>query len=220
MRADHRARHTLPARRRAAVPWPLDHAQRRRSGVRGATERDRAAVATHGRFVEGAARLLDHTDALCASTLANAESSTTGLADHLFAATDVFQGRDGLPASTLVHAATEHRFSSADRARPAEVAADLLRRRGDPGLGALYVAGHLLHDPVAPPIVANVIVKCLASGRYHLRLLGLQLAEDSAHGLEETARRVVLEAVRSLPNNNLMLNTSIVEALSALGDLT
>jgi hypothetical protein len=70
------------------------------------------------------------------------------------------------------------------------------------------------------PAMPDVIVKCLRSGLYHLRLVGLYLAEDSASRLDDAGRQTVIDSVRSLPNDNLMLNGSIVDALSALDDLT
>jgi hypothetical protein len=173
-----------------------------------------------GRYVEGAVKLLELTDSLCDHTIANADRSIPGLADQVFAATYVFRGRKGLPASTLVHAATEPLFVADVDLQLAADAATTLTRRDNSGFGALYVAGHLLHHPTAPPIVADVIIRCLASRRYHLRLLGLQLAEDSTYDLDDSDRSTILEAIRSVPNDNLILNGSIVEALSALGDVT
>jgi hypothetical protein len=176
----------------------------------------------HGRFIDGAARLLDHTDALCARTLADGEARAPGLADQLFANTYVLLGRDALPGSVLAHAATEPLLSGgADGARAAEAAVDLLCRQRDPGLGVLYVAGHLLRFTGPTPLMADVIVKCLESDRYHLRLLGLQLAEESARcGFDAASRRTVIDAIDSVPTNNLAISSSVVEALSAFGELT
>lgn len=173
----------------------------------------------HGRFVEPVARLLDHTDALCARRLKEAEPTSSVLADRMFAATYALGGRHALPATTLVRGAT-HEAMLNRAIRPGAVAVELLQRQEDRGLGTLYVAAEFLRPPGAPPIVADVIVRCLKARRYHLLLLGLQLAELSAHSLNESARERVLEAVRALPNDNIMLNSSIIEALSALGDLT
>jgi hypothetical protein len=96
----------------------------------------------------------------------------------------------------------------------------LLQRQPQPGLGALYLAAELLHTPHAPADeLPEVIVRCLAAGRYHLRLVGLGIAHDHGRRLDEHQRARVLDAVESLPTNNLMLNGMIVEALSALGGI-
>jgi hypothetical protein len=65
-----------------------------------------------------------------------------------------------------------------------------------------------------------VIVKSIESGLYHPRLLGLQLAEYSAGGLDASGRQTVIDAINALPTDNLAISTSVVEALSALGELT
>jgi hypothetical protein len=48
-----------------------------------------------------------------------------------------------------------------NRPQAVAVAMELLRRRDSPGLGTLYVAAELLHQPGAAPIVADVIVRCV-----------------------------------------------------------
>lgn len=176
---------------------------------------------THGRFVEGCARLLDHTDALCARLLEETQSTSSVFADQMFAATYALGGRHALPATTLVRAATEEAmFNRGNRPQATTVALELLRRQDAQPLGRLYVAGEFLHRAAASPIVADVIVRCLEARRYHLVLLGLQLAEDASRNLDEQARQQVLDAVHSLPTNNLAISSSIVETLSALGELT
>jgi hypothetical protein len=173
-----------------------------------------------GRYIDGVARLLGHTDELIADTVGSTESAPPQLADQVFAATYALGGRQALPASTLVHAATERPpLTDVELSQAVEVAQRLLGHDAA-GPGSLYVAGHLLHHPFAPPLVADVIVRCVAAGRYHLSLLGLHLAEDCARHLNESARRSAIDAVRSLPDDNLFLNGPIIEALSALGDIT
>jgi hypothetical protein len=172
-----------------------------------------------GRFVAGAARLIDLTDELCAATLSDSASGTGALAEQVFAVTYVVRGADALPASVLVGAATSpSSLFDRDPTRAAQAAAALLHE-SDGAPGVLYVAAHLVHHPYAPPLVVDVIVKCLASPRYHLRLEGLRLAEDSRYGLDAAARRTVADAVRELTTDHLLLNSSIVEVLSAYGEL-
>lgn len=173
-----------------------------------------------GRYVEAVARLLRHTDELLAGTRAAAAPTSPHFDDQVFAATYAISGRQALPASTLVHAATERPpLGDGELSQAADVARTLLDTN-EASPGTLYVAGHLLRHPFAPPLVADLIVNCVAASRYHLSLLGLQLAEDAAGRLDESARRRVIDAVRSLPDDNLFLNGSIIEALSALGDIT
>ena len=173
-----------------------------------------------GRYVKAVARLLRLTDEVMAGTVARAVPSSSHFDDQVFAATYAIGGRQALPASTLVHAATERPpLSDGELSQAAEVASTLLDN-DDAGPGRLYVAGHLLCHPFAPPLAADLIVKCVAAGRYHLSLLGLQLAEDAGERLDESGRRSVIDALRSLPDDNLFLNGSIIEALSALGDIT
>jgi hypothetical protein len=174
-----------------------------------------------GRYAEEVARLLDHTDALCSSALATADSHAPLLADQLFATTYALRGPgDELAGSTVVHAANEHfGFDHGSRTRAVETAVELLRRANGPGLGALWVAEHLVRFS-GSPLVADVILKSLKSDLYHPRLLGLQLAEESAHGLDASGRQAVVDAINALPVDNLGISTSVVEALSALGELT
>ena len=176
---------------------------------------------THGRFVEGCARLLDHTDGLCARLLEEAEATSPAFADQMFAATYALGGHHALPATTLVRAATdEAMFNRANRPQATAAALELLRRQNDETLGRLYVAAEFLHRAAASPIIADVIVRCLEARRYHLLLRGLQLAEDAGRSLDEQARQRVLDAVHALPTDNLAISSSIVETLSALEELT
>jgi hypothetical protein len=173
-----------------------------------------------GRFIDGVAKLLAHTDALCTATIASADPSIPGLADQVFAATYVFWYDDGLPVSAVTHAAEDRPLLDAeDAATTLEVAVALLREGDELGSGTLYLAARLLRNRFAPAM-PDVIVKCLRSGLYHLRLVGLDLAENSASRLDDVGRQAVIDAVRSLPTNNLMLNGSIVDALSALDAIT
>jgi len=176
-------------------------------------------LVTRGRYVDGVMRLLAHTDELCAAAHDDAHGSIPGLANQIFATTYVLRGPSGLPTQTVMNAATD-RSRITESSRVPAVAAALLRQDSDLGLGALYLAAELLHTFDAPPDqLAEVIVRCLASGRYHLHLVGLSLAHDYPGLFDEDQRARVLRAVQSLPADNLMLNGSIVEALSALGGI-
>lgn len=172
------------------------------------------------RFVEGVSRLLELTDELCASAITNADGSRQ-LADIVFASTYVFSGRPALPATAVVNAARETAMMErASLKHAGDVAAGLLDHREPPGLGALLLAAELLRRAPVTARTADVIVRCLNAGRYHLLLAGLDLAEERAHVLRSPARETVLAAVRALPMDNIILNGAIIEALEAFGDIT
>jgi|GEM_PF-6803347 len=175
---------------------------------------------THGRFVDGCARLLDSTDTLCARLLEEAHPASSAFADLMFAATYALGGRNTLPATTLVRSAAEEAMFNCDRPETAEVALELMRGQDKDALGRLYVAAEFIHGATSSPILAEVIVRCLEACRYHLCLLGLQLAHDRGRSLDDRERRRVLDMVHALPTDNLAISSSIVETLSALGDLT
>ncbi|MGA9284115.1 MAG: nuclease-related domain-containing protein [Solirubrobacteraceae bacterium] len=174
---------------------------------------------THGHFVDSCARLLDSTDALCARLLDEAHPASSAFADRMFAATYALGGRNTLPATTLVRSAVEGAMFNRDRPETAEVALELMRGRGDDALGRLYVAAEFIRRGTSSSILTEVIVGCLEARRYHLRLLGLQLAHTCGRSLDGQARQQVLDAVHALPTDNLAISSSVVETLSALGDL-
>jgi hypothetical protein len=174
-----------------------------------------------GRFVDGSIRLLDTTDALCAQLESEASSPKQRMGDQLFAATYVLAVGDGPPAGVLSRAATEAAmFRRSEAPHTAAVVQKLLCGREDQQLGRLWLAAAMLRRSVTAPETADVAVACLRTGRYHLTLIGLQLAElVSAHLQDEAARRRLSEAVSAVPTDNLMLNSAIIEAQAALGEL-
>ena len=173
-------------------------------------------LAAHGRYLHGVMRLLTFTDELCDAVLDSAQQKIPGLASEIFANTYALGGPSGMPARTVVRAATD-RARASRSAQEFATARSLLRDHSDLGLGALYLAAELLHSPDAPPdVLPDVITRCFAAGRYHLRLVGLAMAHDCAWQFNDDQRARVLGAVESLPTNNIMLNSMIVEALSAL----
>jgi hypothetical protein len=173
-----------------------------------------------GRFIEGTAKLLGHTDRLCDAAFEESAVRTSALLDQIFAAAyAILPG--GLPASTLVHAAVDRPLSrERDTSAPGRTALALLKAEDEPELGVLYLAAHFLQPGDAPSEAADVIVKCLTSDRYHLCLVGLRLAQRSAPHLDGARRQDVLDAINELPPDNLGLNGGIIDALSALGEIT
>jgi hypothetical protein len=176
-------------------------------------------LVAQGRYLDGVIRLLTHTDDLCAAALKNAQANISGLADQLFAATYVLHGPGGVPAQKVMNAAT-NRSGFMRSSQTHGVAAGLLRHHPDMGPGALYLTAELLRSSaVSTDELVEVIVRCLAAERYHLRLAGLSLTHDLGGRFNTHQRARVLDAVESLPTDNLMLNGMIVEALSALGSI-
>jgi hypothetical protein len=175
----------------------------------------------YGRFIDGALTLLDHTDRLCELAFEQAEVRLDALRDQIFAATyAILPG--GLPGSTIVHAATGSTVPSGNHRLPGttSTALTLLQARAQPGPGALYLAAHLLNPAEAPAETAGAILRCLTSETYHLTLAGLLLAQRSVRELNVEQRQAVIDAVRALPGDNLALNGSIIDALTALDAIT
>lgn len=199
--------------------WVMEHAM---TAVQRAQLSAGGVCLRHGLFVEEIGALLDATDARCA-TIAQ-EHPDGGIPDRLVAATyAVGRPNDaaGFPASLLVQACIHARHTSA--AGPAtETAVKLLARHEHPGPGTLMLAANLL-KPVTGEgarYVAQIVAACLSHGAYHLRLEGLQLVELAAAQLQPEEHQVVVEAVRAVETNNILLNSVVVEALSALGDIS
>jgi hypothetical protein len=62
-----------------------------------------------------------------------------------------------------------------------------------------------------------VITQCVEHPAYHLRIMGLQLAEACARRLSDRERQAVAAEIANLSTDNLMLNSARLEALGALG---
>jgi hypothetical protein len=173
-----------------------------------------------GRYVDRIDALVSRTDELVTAAIDQAEpKSKRFVTDQVFAAAYAFDQCDGLPINPLANSVTHRAFSiipDADRMRDtiARVIGDIEQA----GLGALWIAVHLMHDPRVE-IRADVIIRSLQTRPYHLLLQALNLAEDRAGRMSVRERELVTEAVEALPTDNLILNSSITEALAALGAL-
>lgn len=173
-----------------------------------------------GTWVNGVDVLLRHTDELCARAVEGADPK---LADawvgHVFAATYVLAPSGGLPVMPLVQAATNHfRLGRDEPDRVLAVVDRLLPAETEPGRGALWIAAHLLRFSDLP-LRVDVITHCVGDVAYHLRLIGLQLAEDRSWRLTDEERAAVVGEIEALSTNNIMLNSARLEALSALGSV-
>ncbi|MEX2413525.1 MAG: NERD domain-containing protein [Thermoleophilaceae bacterium] len=175
-------------------------------------------LAEEGMWVNGIDVLLRHTDQLCARVVEEADPKMKDAwAGHVFAATYALAPSGGLPATPLVEAAVDHfRFRADDAKRVQTVVDRLLPHEEEPGQGALWIAAHLLRDP-ALPLRVDVITHCVGSTPYHLRLAGLQLAEDRSGRLTDAQREGVVNQIEALSTNNLALSGAQLEALAALG---
>jgi hypothetical protein len=171
-----------------------------------------------GTWVDGVDVLLRETDELCARAEKGVDPK---LADawtgHVFAATYVLAPSGGLPVMPLAQAATNHfRFGRDDPDQVLAVIDRLLPEDTDPGRGALWIAAHLLRFSDLP-LRVDVITRCVEDVAYHLRLIGLQLAEDRSRRLTDEERQAVVAEIEALSTNDLMLNSARMEALGALG---
>jgi hypothetical protein len=170
-----------------------------------------------GTWIEGVDALLRETDELCVRA---AKGANPGRADellgHVFAASYVLAPSGGLPAKPLAEAATNHFRLGRDGPDRVEAVIDHLLPEGvEPGRGALWIAAHLLRFSELP-LRLDVIKRCIADSAYHLRLVGLQLAEDRSWRLTDEERQMVVEEIEAVPTDNIMLNGALLEALSAL----
>ena len=171
-----------------------------------------------GTWVNGVDVLLRRTDDVCTQAV---EGVDPKLADawtgHVFAATYVLAPSGGPPVMPLVQAATNHfRLGRDDPNRVLAVVERLLPEDMEPGRGALWIAAHLLRFSDLP-LRVDVITQCVEDVAYHLRLIGLQLAEDRSWRLTDEEREAVVAEIEALSTNNLMLNSARLEALGALG---
>ena len=169
-----------------------------------------------GMFIEQTGRLLDATDAVCAALAADAEGPPAKLATLMFAATYALGGRPTLPAGAL----TCEVRRGADAPAGVATAERLLRRTTTPGPGTLYVVLRLLRFGHANTgTVAEVIIACVASRLYHLRMEALHVATDRGFVFDADERGRIVAALRAIPPMNMFVDSAVAEALSALGDI-
>src|SRR5262249_15031684 len=150
--------------------------------------------------------LLRYTDELCGQAVEEADPKLANVwMDHVFAATYVFAPSGGPPATPLVQAATNHfRLGRDDSGRVLSVVDRLLPADEEPGRGALWIAAHLLHFSDLS-LRVDVITRCVGDTAYHLRLMGLQLAEERSWRLTDEEKEAIADEVEVLSTNNLML---------------
>lgn len=199
----------------SSCEWELPtHASRAQSAQLSAVGR----LLAEGTWINGVDVLLRRTDDVCTQAV---EGVDPKLADawtgHVFAATYVLAPSDCPPVMPLVQAATNYfRLGRDDPNRVLAVVERLLPEDMEPGRGALWIAAHLLRFSDLP-LRVDVITQCVEDVAYHLRLLGLQLAEDRSWRLTDEEREAVVAEIEALSTNNLMLNSARLEALGALG---
>jgi hypothetical protein len=171
-----------------------------------------------GTWINGVDVLLRYTDELCAQAVEEADPKlANALTGHVFAATYVLAPSGGPPATPLVQAATNHFRLGRDNPDRVLVVVDcLLPGDTEPGRGALWIATHLLRFSDLP-LRVDVITRCVGDIAYHLRLMGLQLAEERSWRLTDEEREAIADEIEALSTNNLMLNSLRLEVLGALG---
>jgi hypothetical protein len=199
----------------SSCDWELPtHASRAQTAQLSAIGR----LLAEGTWVDGVDELLRHTDEICARAVEGGDPKLANAwTGHVFAATYVLAPSGGPPALPLVQAATNHfRLGRDDPDRVLGVVDRLLPADTVPGRGALWIAAHLLRFSDLPRQV-DVITRCVGDTAYHLRLMGLQLAEDRSRRLTDEEREAIADEIEALSTNNLMLNSLRLEVLGALG---
>ncbi len=192
------------------TPIPLGQAQTAQLSAVG-------RLLAEGTWIDGVDALLRDTDELCVRAAKEADPERADeLLGHVFAASYALAFSGGLPVTPLAEAATNHfRLGRDDPDRVEAVIGRLLPDGLEPDRGALWIAAHLLRFSDLP-LRLDVIKRCVGDPSYHLRLIGLQLAEDRSWRLTDEERQVVVEEIEALPSDNIFLNTAQLEALSAL----
>ena len=199
----------------SSCDWELPtHASRAQTAQLSAIGR----LLAEGTWINGVDVLLRHTDELCAQAVEEADPKLANAwSGHVFSATYVLAPSGGPPATPLVQAATNHfRLGRDDPDRVLVVVDRLLPADTEPGRGALWLAAHLLRFSDLP-LRVDVITRCVGDTAYHLRLMGLQLAEERSWRLTDEEREAIADEIEALSTNNLMLNSLRLEVLGALG---
>jgi hypothetical protein len=169
-----------------------------------------------GRYIDRVGQLFDVTDELCSRTVASADTSMERemLDNVLFASTYVL-GPGQLPASVILQSAV----SAAWNAGPLDaVVEQLLAGDADQQIGGrFYLACELLRRSTRVDLATELAVRAMETRRYHLHLAGLALGQRFAYRLEDDNRDRIVSAARKLfDEDNIMLNTAIVETLESL----
>lgn len=199
----------------SSCDWELPtHASRAQTAQLSAIGR----LLAEGTWVDEVDGLLRHTDEICARAVEGADPK---LADawtgRVFAATYVLAPSGGPPAMPMVQAVTNHfRLGRDDPGRVQAVIDHLLSEDTGPGRGALWIVAHLLRFSDLP-LRVDVVTRCIRDVAYHLRLMGLQLAEEQSWRLTDEQREAIADEIEALSTNNLMLNSLRLEVLGALG---
>lgn len=196
------------------------------------TARDFAQLLAAGRcfrrglLLDEVAHLVEQADALCAAWEAGADGNRAIEPGRAFVATYA-SGRPvddiALPAAAVVRGCVEAYFRGGDRSDTSRVARALLERSDTPGPGILYLALNLLRSrpSEALDLLPRLVPASLACPAYHLRLEALELVEQIGRtaDLESDVRDALLDAIRGVETDNLLLSSSVVEALASLGDI-
>ena len=200
---------------------------------RGWTEFERALLAAAGRglnlglFVDEVCELIDRTDEFCrahAQSL-SAEGDRTPVT-RVFAVTYNQSAAPtdghGLAASYVVTAfemaKMGKRFSS--DSRPDGLASHFATDAHTRSWGRFYLATLALapDDELDQGLFPTLLRQAWDAGGYHLRLAALLVA-PYFHGSDEPHRSEILDVLSQLDTNNLMLQSSIVEALACFGEI-
>jgi hypothetical protein len=193
------------------IPKPQDRAQIARLGAVG-------RLLAKGVWTEGVDVLLRLTDELCDRAATKSRpADPESVVGHIFATTYGLPMSGGLPVTPLAEGATSHFHLGRDEPdRTASTIDRLLSTGEDPGRGALWIAAHLLRFSELP-VRVDVVTRCVGDSAYHLRLIGLQLAEDRSWRLTEDESLAIAAEIDALSSANFLEDGARLEALAALG---
>ncbi|GIW88261.1 MAG: hypothetical protein KatS3mg108_2585 [Isosphaeraceae bacterium] len=174
-----------------------------------------------GQFVDGFLRLLRRTEGTCRLALSDKAGLNgrlrPGDATWMYASLFVIQrGGDEsyFPVSVIYHKA---RFSLVSRgvAKIPEPVVALMAELPERSPGELLVLCWYLRGapPELAPSVPSLVRACWETRIYHLRLEALDLAGVASRSLEGAPREEMIELLGSLSTSNVMLSTSIVDAM-------
>ena len=194
------------------------------------TEWERALMAatgkglTRGLFLNEVCALIDRTDEVCQAQVERlrAEGDRTAIS-RVVAATYALpaapdEGR-GLAASYIVRAFEKTRMMTVDW-QPRGLAGRLAAGADARSWGRFYLAllSTDFRDVADQTLYASLLHRAWEADGYHLRLEALRKAAFFS-GSDEPYRSEILGVLRTLESKNLMLQSSLLEALASFGEI-
>lgn len=177
----------------------------------------------HGLFLDDVGRVLDATDRLFGSEIRRVQAggAKRPISDAVSAGYVLVPASPDLPASIIAaacHGEEVRRFRPATE-RP--LAAKMMPDPQTAGWGRLYMAAMILNpaDPDDAALVPMMVARAWELGGYHVHLAAIEAAHRTAHAVTGELRDQILDALREVNTDHIMLNTALIEALAAYDDI-